>query len=552
MRRSRTASVGAGLPAARGRLAYPNVGDLCKNRIMVAFSQLLAIPHLHLRLVQSGAGDPTITWVSNTELLDLGSYLEGGEIVLTTGLALAHDDRRWRDFVAGLNRARVAAIGFGIGVNHERIPKPLVQAASAYRVALFEVPLPVPFIAVSKAVAELLRADDLGAARGALQAQQRLLEGARGEQQPAEVLASLAQATGKHLALLGSDGGTLAATAGFASAAEAAEAEVIDLDAGGRFQLAIAGGSPLSAEGRSIVAAGAMVLGLALGENRAENARERERWERLTAALLARGSAVQGFGILAPGLEPPDRVRVLAVQGTAEDLASWRRKPRSGLDRLVAPNDAPAPAPGVGRAWQIVDDHPGALDTALATAASCNLDVVVGRPSPLADAVQSRRSAAGRLRALSPTAPLYTAPRVPAVIWADRDTPILEALLELDAADARDAAGSDAGTGAAGSGAAPMSQRVLGPLCESYDALAPDAMSAEDRAMLRETLHALFAANGQRGPTAATLGIHRNTLRDRVARIERVTARSVSDPDDRAELWIALRLEAAVAPERSQ
>ncbi|MEV8339053.1 PucR family transcriptional regulator [Leucobacter sp. NPDC077196] len=511
---------------------------------MVAFSQLLAIPHLQLRLVQSGAGDPTITWVSNTELLDLGAYLEGGEIVLTTGLALAPDDRRWRDFVAGLNRARVAAIGFGIGVNHERIPQPLVQAASAYQVALFEVPLPVPFIAVSKAVAELLRADDLGAARGALRAQQRLLEGARGGQEPAEVLAGLAQATGKHLALLGSDSGTLASTAGFTAAAEAAEAEVIDLDAGGRFRLAIAGGTPLSPEGRSIIAAGAMVLGLSLGENHAENARERERWERLTVALITKGAAADGIGILAPGLAPPGRVRVLALQGTAEDVASWRRKPRSGLDRLVAANDAPGTAPGVVRAWQVVDEHPDSVETALATAASYNLDVVVGRPSPLDEAALSRRSASGRLRSLSPTAPLYTAPRVPAVIWADRDTPILEALLELDT--------DEGGNTRAAGGTAPMSRRILGPLSESYAAPGAVSVNAEDRDLLRETLRALFTANGQRGPAAAALGIHRNTLRDRISRIERLTARSVADPDDRAELWIALRLEEAAASAGSQ
>ncbi len=517
---------------------------------MVAFSQLLAIPHLHLRLVQSGAGDPVITWVSNTELLDLGSYLEGGEIVLTTGLALAPDDRRWRDFVAGLNRARVAAIGFGVGVNHERIPQPLVQAASAYRVALFEVPLPTPFIAVSKAVAELLRADELGAARGALRAQQRLLEGARGDQQPAEVLASLAQATGKHLALLGSDGGALAATAGFAAAADSAdssEAELIDLDASGRFRLAVAGRSPLSPEGRSIVAAGAMVLGLALGENHAENARERERWERLTAALLVHHVDAHGIGILAPGLAAPERVRVLALQGTAEDIAAWRRKPRSGLDRLVAPNESPAPAPGLERAWQIVADSPGSLDAALASAASANLDAVVGRPSTLDDAPHSRRSAASRLRALSPTAPLYTAPRVPAVIWADRDTPLLEALLELEGAAPEQLGARAAGAPSRPGDGARMSRRVLGPLSERSDARGGTVESAEDRAMLRETLRALFIANGQRGPAAAALGIHRNTLRDRVARIERATSRSVNDPDDRAELWLALRIEDAEA-----
>lgn len=140
---------------------------------MATLLQLLAQPGLDLRLVQAGPGDPELSWASTTELLDLSGYLEGGEIIMTTGLALGYDDPRWRDFVASLSRARVAAIGFGVGINHDRLPPPLLRAASTYRVALFEIPLPTPFIAVSKAVAELLRSDELRAARSALQAQDR-------------------------------------------------------------------------------------------------------------------------------------------------------------------------------------------------------------------------------------------------------------------------------------------------------------------------------------------------------------------------------------------
>ena len=88
--------------------------------------------------MQSGAGDPEISWVSTTELVDLSEYLDGGELVLTTGLSLSADDPRWRDFVADLSRARVAAIGFGIGVVHEHIPDPLGRESlrGAMRVGL--------------------------------------------------------------------------------------------------------------------------------------------------------------------------------------------------------------------------------------------------------------------------------------------------------------------------------------------------------------------------------------------------------------------------------
>ncbi len=507
---------------------------------MATLSQLLAMPDLGLRLIQAGPGDPEISWSSITELLDLSSYLEGGEIIMTTGLALAPDDPRWRDFVASLNRAQVAAIGFGIGVNHDRVPQPLIAAASMYRVALFEIPLPVPFIAVSKAIAALIRADELRAARGALQAQQRLLDGARGGQRPAEVLASVAQATGRQLALVASDGAVLAATAGFAAANESGGTEHIALDRESSLRLAVAGDSPLTPEGHAVIAAGSMVLSLSLRGDSAEETRERERWERLTSTLLEGTGSPSSVAILAPSLELPSRMRAIAVQGRAEDVAAWRRRPRSGLDRLISPAAGHTGAPGLALAWQLCTDSEIALEQSLAVAASHDLDAVVGRPARLGEIPLSRRSAAARLRALSTTAPLYTAPRVPQTLWADRDTPLLEALLGMGGAGPAALPSAEASGLPAGAidPRRVLSVRVLGPL-----SLHDPQLGEADRGLLRETLRAVFEADGQRGPAAAALGIHRNTLRDRLARIERLTARSLADADDRAELWLALRLE---------
>ncbi|MFA7497946.1 MAG: PucR family transcriptional regulator [Leucobacter sp.] len=486
---------------------------------MTTLSQLLTVPELGLRLVQAGAEDPELGWVSVTELLDLSPYLEGGEVILTTGLALSTEDPRWWDFVADLSRAQVAAIGFGVGVNHERIPGLLVQAASAYRVALFEIPLPTPFIAVAKAAAELLRTDELRAARVALSAGRRLLDAARGEQSPAEVLATIAQATGQQLALIGTDGAVLASTAGYARVS-GPSTEHVDLDPEGSLQLAVAGDATLSTEGRSVIAAGAMVLSLTLRGDRADANRERERWERLTDGLLHGTQDPRSSKILVPVLELPERVRVLALQGAAEDVSDWRRRRRTGLDRLVAP--APLPdAPGLARAWQICAASESVVERALVAAAQYGLDAIVGRPADLVDAPVSRRSAEALLRSLSKVAPLYSTPRVPEQMWAERATPALEVLLEQNGSS--------------------ISRSVLGPLSLTVEAAG--GLTEEDRRTLRDTLRAVFETDGQRGPAAAALGIHRNTLRDRIARAERLTGRSLANVDDRAELWFALRLE---------
>lgn len=506
---------------------------------MATLAQLLELPGLGLRLVQAGASGVELSWVSTTELLDLGGYLEGGEIVLTTGLALGHDDPRWRDFVASLSRARVAAIGFGVGVNHTRIPAPLIAAAGDYRLALVEVPPPTPFIAVSKAVAGLIQADELRAAHRALQIHQRLLDGARGSQSQAEVLASIAQATDRQLALVDADGGRIASTAGFAAAvAGRASREEIPLEVGGGIRLEIAAGEPLGPEGRAVIAAGAMVLGLGVSGASGEEQRERERWARLTSGLLSGALPPQALSVLQEEGAPPAAVRAIAVRGAAEDLSAWRSGARAGVDRLVTAAEIDE-TPGIALAWQLCPvpaataESPGAgehraehaaaaasvdasvrpLDRALRTIARHGLDAVVGRAVAPAEAALSARSARLRLGSLPQLEALYAAPRVPRVIWADRDAPFLDAAL-------------------LGGDAQRLSDAVLAPLLAEQDA---DA--------LLETTRAVLAHGGQRGPAAAALGIHRNTLRDRLRRVEQLTERSMDVADDRTELWLALRVQ---------
>lgn len=60
---------------------------------------------------------------------------------------------------------------------------------------------------------------------------------------------------------------------------------------------------------------------------------------------------------------------------------------------------------------------------------------------------------------------------------------------------------------------------------------------------MRETLRAWLAHHGSWDRTAAALGIHRNTVRQRVARCAVLLERDPDDPDVRMELWFALRQE---------
>ncbi|MGG7464569.1 PucR family transcriptional regulator [Plantibacter sp. YIM 135347] len=58
---------------------------------------------------------------------------------------------------------------------------------------------------------------------------------------------------------------------------------------------------------------------------------------------------------------------------------------------------------------------------------------------------------------------------------------------------------------------------------------------------LTETLRRYLVEDGSWGVTAERLGIHRQTLRTRMERIEELTGLSMGDPDDRTAAWLGLR-----------
>ncbi|MFJ7271557.1 helix-turn-helix domain-containing protein [Streptomyces sp. NPDC099050] len=69
-----------------------------------------------------------------------------------------------------------------------------------------------------------------------------------------------------------------------------------------------------------------------------------------------------------------------------------------------------------------------------------------------------------------------------------------------------------------------------------------EAVLAPLSSALRETLHAWLAHHGSWDRSAAALGIHRNTVRQRISRIAGLLGEAdLDDPDTRMELWFALR-----------
>ncbi len=124
-------------------------------------------------LVAAGRLDAQVRWVHVMEVAEGGHLLRGGELVLSTGIALPPDPAGLARYVAGLANAGVSALAVELGSRYVReLPRALVSSAAAHRLPLIVLERETQFIAVTEAV----HAQILDAQVAELRAAQRLHE----------------------------------------------------------------------------------------------------------------------------------------------------------------------------------------------------------------------------------------------------------------------------------------------------------------------------------------------------------------------------------------
>ncbi|MEU4445355.1 PucR family transcriptional regulator [Actinosynnema sp. NPDC050801] len=273
-------------------------------------------------LVDTGL-DRVVAWVHSTELADPTPFLEGGELLLTTGIALGPHEEYVRRLVA----AGAVGLGFGTGLSHDRVPEDLVRAAGEVGLALLEVPRDTPFIAITKAVSRAVAADEYAALARTGAAQRALTRAAVADGAPG-VVRRLARLIDGAAALLDPDGSPvhavgslpdlaghvrrLAAAGGPAGAAwRAGERHVAMQVLGRRGYLAVAAGLPLDA---GVVNTAASLLTVALARSDEVDAVRRELREARFRLALA-GVAVDGV--------PDGLFRVFVLHERAEPEGFW-------------------------------------------------------------------------------------------------------------------------------------------------------------------------------------------------------------------------------------
>lgn len=117
---------------------------------------IVTTPQLALRaLTPRETFDRSVNWVHNSDLDDPTPFLAEGQLLLTTGRQFVDNPTPDFDsYVARLTTAGIAALGFGTEVVAHGVPEQLINACAAADLPLFEVPYRIPFIAISRLVAD--------------------------------------------------------------------------------------------------------------------------------------------------------------------------------------------------------------------------------------------------------------------------------------------------------------------------------------------------------------------------------------------------------------
>jgi hypothetical protein len=180
----------------------------------VPLSALLAREDLALRQIAGPQDQGTVIhWAHTSEMADPYPYLLGGELLLTAGVHIpeaAGSGTYFDDYVSRIVEAGGAALGFGVAPVHDTVPRALVAACERHGLPLLEVPPRTTFSGVARAVWQLMAQARLAELRRVTQAQQSLAAAAARPDPVPSVLRRLARHLSGHAVLYGPDATPLA------------------------------------------------------------------------------------------------------------------------------------------------------------------------------------------------------------------------------------------------------------------------------------------------------------------------------------------------------
>ncbi|WP_326692487.1 PucR family transcriptional regulator ligand-binding domain-containing protein [Streptomyces sp. NBC_01795] len=127
---------------------------------LLTVGDVLRLPVIAAGLPRVLAGEERLAgpvrWVHVTELLDPASFLEGGELVLTTLMPQPNDPTRLRGYVDQLADVGAAGLVVELGRRYQQVPSDLVVACRARELPLIVLSRGIRFIEVTQTVHALI------------------------------------------------------------------------------------------------------------------------------------------------------------------------------------------------------------------------------------------------------------------------------------------------------------------------------------------------------------------------------------------------------------
>jgi purine catabolism regulator len=506
------------------------------NRSMaVTVKDITAIPGMPLKLLAGGSqATRPIRWVHASELEDPTPWLKGDELILTTGMGIGSTPAKQRAYIKRLSQAGVAGLGVGLGFSLEKMPKALITAATQLDFPLFEVPFPVPFIAITEAIFTRILAEQFETLQRAVEAEHVLtravLEG-KGVEGIAE---SLAAVTKGWTLLLDLHGQPLAATSRAAqlraervwselqeSRPESTSFSITLVDRGhhiwvqpvgaaGRVEAFLAVGKPEQPSQLDRIVAGhaLSLFAIELAKSRAVADAQRrlqgDFFDELAKGEMGAADAQRGLGRF--GFTRGTKLVVAAMEGSEPErlaFAATDHLSRAGGGFLVSAHEL-----GVN---VLVPAEPAAdlAELVKALGEKVGNEVRAGSGSAVAPADVGRS-----LREAKYALQVCRLEGWPQAGFADLGTYRL--LLSMADPDALRA----------------FADSMLAPL-DTYD--------HDHNGELIGSLQAFLQHNARWETAAADLFVHRHTLRYRMRKVAELTGRDLDNSFDRMEFWLALR-----------
>jgi PucR family transcriptional regulator, purine catabolism regulatory protein len=477
---------------------------------VLTVADILATPGVTLALASGPAGLANeVSWVHVSELADPTPWLEGGEFLLTTGLGVGELQSAQRAYTRRLAEHGLSGLGFGLGFGYAEVPPAVVEEANRLSFPVLSIPYEVPFVAITKAASRSLANEQLERLTAALEVHERLAEAVlngRGEHALLTILS-------KHLdcsVALVDEHGRVASERHVGARLEFRGA--LELPVGAPHEVATlkaARAEPFGEYDRLVLHHGRTALGFELSRRRAVSAAELRLAGDLLDDLESEGLSEHDAArrLAAFGLEPRGVYSaLLAVPQNGVTVEQLRRSMAEELDRSAVSYLSAARADRAAFLVGAPEERLLALARHV-TEGSDDMRVGVGRPARGRELGRSLLEARAALEA------------APGTVASYRDLGPLELLLALPEASLQG-----------------FVDDVLGPVSR--------------QPTLLESLTALLETGCRWTEAAERLGVHRHTLRYRMMRLQERIGRHPDDPEQRMELWLAVKASQAVRARR--